>query len=155
MMKRNKLLSAPEAPDAPPRKKEGIRSWLKIQMDSEGYQPPRGGAILLQVLVGLLFFVLVVRFWYLQVHRGEEFARQAQENRLRLERIFAPRGRILDDSGKVLADNLEFKATTQFTSGQDLATAMRDASGRLMDDLSRQVVDSLLGLKWERNSENE
>ena len=105
MMKRNKLLSAPEAPDAPPRKKEGIRSWLKIQMDSEGYQPPRGGAILLQVLVGLLFFVLVVRFWYLQVHRGEEFARQAQENRLRLERIFAPRGRILDDSGKVLADN--------------------------------------------------
>ena len=80
MMKRNKLLSAPEAPDAPPRKKEGIRSWLKIQMDSEGYQPPRGGAILLQVLVGLLFFVLVVRFWYLQVHRGEEFARQAQEN---------------------------------------------------------------------------
>lgn len=58
-------------------------------------------------------------------------------------------------SRKVLADNLEFKATTQFTSGQDLATAMRDASGRLMDDLSRQIVDSLLSLKWERNSENE
>ena len=59
----------------------------------------------LQVLVGLLFFVFVVRFWYLQVHRGEEFARQAQENRLRQERIFAPRGRILDDGDKLLADN--------------------------------------------------
>ena len=104
MMKRSKRLSAPETPDAQAHKKEGDRSWLKIQMDSEGYQPPRGGVILLQVLVGLLFFVFVVRFWYLQVHRGEEFARQAQENRLRLERIFAPRGRILDDRDKVLAD---------------------------------------------------
>ena len=39
---------------------KGIRSWLKIQVESEGYQPPRGGVILLQVLVGLLFFVFVV-----------------------------------------------------------------------------------------------
>jgi penicillin-binding protein 2 len=57
------------------------------------------------VLVGLLFFVFVVRFWYLQMHRGAEFAQQAQNNRLRIERIFAPRGRIMDDQGKVLADN--------------------------------------------------
>ncbi len=84
---------------------KGIRSWLKIQVESEGYQPPRSGVILLQVLVGLLFFVLVTRFWYLQVHRGAEFTRQAQENRLRIERIFAPRGRILDSKGKVLSDN--------------------------------------------------
>ncbi len=60
---------------------------------------------MLQVLVGLLFFVFVVRFWYLQMHRGAEFAQQAQNNRLRIERIFAPRGRIMDDQGKVLADN--------------------------------------------------
>ncbi|MEE0814273.1 MAG: penicillin-binding protein 2, partial [Desulfovibrio fairfieldensis] len=104
-MKKNKRLFAPGSPSATPSKKEGIRSWLKIQVESEGYQPPRGGVVLLQVLVGLLFFVFVVRFWYLQVHRGEEFARQAQENRLRQERIFAPRGRILDDGDKLLADN--------------------------------------------------
>lgn len=94
------LLGAGEKPA-----RKGIRSWLKIQVESEGYQPPRGGAILLQVLVGLLFFVFVVRFWYLQMHRGAEFAQQAQNNRLRIERIFAPRGRIMDDQGKVLADN--------------------------------------------------
>ena len=105
MMKKNKRLFAPGSPGATPSKKEGIRSWLKIQVESEGYQPPRGGVVFLQVLVGLLFFVFVVRFWYLQVHRGEEFARQAQENRLRQERIFAPRGRILDDGDKLLADN--------------------------------------------------
>lgn len=94
------LLGAGEKPA-----RKGIRSWLKIQVESEGYQPPRGGVILLQVLVGLLFFVFVVRFWYLQMHRGAEFAQQAQNNRLRIERIFAPRGRIMDDQGKVLADN--------------------------------------------------
>lgn len=95
----------PMQPDAGRPARKGIRSWLKIQVESESYQPPRGGVILLQVLVGLMFFVLVTRFWYLQVHRGAEFTRQAQENRLRIERIFAPRGRILDDKGKVLADN--------------------------------------------------
>lgn len=87
------------------QKKRNLRSWLKIQTDNDGYQPPRGGLILLQALVGLFFFVFVVRFWYLQVHRGPEFTRQAQDNRMRQERILAPRGRILDVSKKVLADN--------------------------------------------------
>ncbi|MBQ3059304.1 MAG: penicillin-binding protein 2 [Desulfovibrio sp.] len=89
----------------PDSKREGLRAWLKIQVESESYQPPRSGVILLQVLVGLFFFIFVVRFWYLQVHRGEEFTLQAQRNHQREERIFAPRGRILDATGKVLADN--------------------------------------------------
>lgn len=77
------------APGGETRRPQG-RSWLRIQVENEGYQPPRGGVILLQVLVGIFFFVFVVRFWYLQVHLGAEFSRQAQENRLRQERIFAP-----------------------------------------------------------------
>lgn len=81
------------------------RNPLKLQMDKETYEPPRHGIIFLQVLVGLFFFIFVIRFWYLQVHRGEEFTRQAQDNRIRHERIFAPRGRILDKQDKVLADN--------------------------------------------------
>ena len=56
---------------------------------------------------------------------------------------------------KVLADNLRFTAKTEFTSGQDLTTATRNASGRLMDDLARQVVDKLLGLKWGKDNGNE
>lgn len=82
-----------------------IASLFKIQRDNEGYQPPRAGLILLQVLVGIFFFIFVTRFWYLQVHRGPEFTRQAQDNRMRQERIFAPRGRILDLHDQVLADN--------------------------------------------------
>lgn len=85
--------------------RQGVRGWLRIQVEPENYQPPRSGMLLLQCMVGILFFIFVVRFWYLQVHRGEDFARQAQENRLREERIFAPRGLITDVNGVVLADN--------------------------------------------------
>lgn len=94
------------SPAKTPRKKRGaIATWLKIQVENEIYQPPRSGVILLQTVIALFFFIFIVRFWYLQVHRGAEFARQAQENRLRSEQIIAPRGRILDRTGKVLADN--------------------------------------------------
>lgn len=97
---------APPTPSLSPKnRKKGIRSWLKIQVEPESYQPPRGGMIFLQCLVGILFFVFVVRFWYLQVHKGQEFTRQAQNNRLREERIIAPRGVITDVRGVVLADN--------------------------------------------------
>lgn len=97
----------PKPPNLTPTRKssKGIRGWLKIPVEPENYQPPRGGMLFLQSLVGVLFFVFVVRFWYLQVHKGEEFTRQSQNNRLREERIIAPRGVITDVRGMVLSDN--------------------------------------------------
>lgn len=85
--------------------KHASPTGLKIQMDKDAYEPPRHGVILLQVMVALFFCIFVIRFWYLQVHRGAEFTQQALDNRIRHERIVAPRGRILDDKDKVLADN--------------------------------------------------
>ena len=52
-------------------------------------------------------------------------------------------------SCKVLIDNRIYRASTTMTAGQDRTSAMRDASGRLMDDLARQVVDDVVGLKWQ------
>ena len=49
---------------------------------------------------------------------------------------------------KVLIDNRKYRAETSVTSGQDITTSMRDASGRLADDLARQVVNDVLNLKW-------
>lgn len=48
---------------------------------------------------------------------------------------------------KVLIDNRKYTAETTFTSGVDQTTGIRNASGRLMDDLSRKVVDDVLNLK--------
>ncbi len=92
--------------DLTEKKPNKVRDWLKIPVEKEEYQPPRAGSILLQTLVAVLFFVFVVRFWYLQIHKGEAFSEQAQQNRLREESIFAPRGLISDASGTILADNV-------------------------------------------------
>ncbi len=89
----------------PSKKESKLQSWLKIPVEPDEYHPPRLGIFLLQGLVGVLFLVFVVRFWYLQVHKGEAYANQAQLNRMREERILAPRGIILDSKGRVLADN--------------------------------------------------
>ena len=51
-------------------------------------------------------------------------------------------------SRKVLVDNRKYVANATFTAGQDKTTAVRDASGRLADDLAQKVVDDLLNFKW-------
>ncbi len=89
-----------------PKKESKFRSWLKIPVETEEYQAPRSGMLLLQGLVALFFLVFVVRFWYLQVHKGEAYAERAQLNRMREERILAPRGLIMDSEGVILADNI-------------------------------------------------
>ena len=77
----------------------------KIELEIEDYQAPRWGLILLQALVAAMFVVFVVRFWLLQVHRGQDLAREAVANHLRTERIYAPRGFLQDRNGKLLAEN--------------------------------------------------
>ncbi len=51
-------------------------------------------------------------------------------------------------AGKVLVDGRLYRAETNFSAGNDLLTAQRDASGRLADDLARQVIDDLVSLRW-------
>lgn len=51
-------------------------------------------------------------------------------------------------AGKVLVDNKTYTAQATTVAGQDQTTAERDASGRLADDLARQIVDDVLNLKW-------
>ena len=49
--------------------------------------------------------------------------------------------------GKVLVDNRIYRANAPFVASDDITTAQRDASGRVMDDIARQVVDDVLALK--------
>ena len=78
---------------------------MAIDVASEGYQPPKLGILLLYSLVALIFLLFVLRFWYLQILHGEEFAQKANANRIRLERVYATRGIIFDLHGRLLAEN--------------------------------------------------
>ena len=82
-----------------------LKKFIIIHVEDDEYEPPKSGTILLQVLVLLLFFILVTRFWFLQVHKGKEFTLLSESNRFKTTQIFAPRGRIMDVNGNILADN--------------------------------------------------
>lgn len=65
---------------------------------------PRLHTLLVVCLV--LFAVLLGRMVYLQLWRGDYYAKQSDGNRLRQSRILAPRGIIYDSEGKELVNNL-------------------------------------------------
>lgn len=61
----------------------------------------------LLVVCLVLFAVLLGRMVYLQLWRGDYYAKQSDGNRLRQSRILAPRGIIYDSEGKELVNNLQ------------------------------------------------
>ncbi len=52
-----------------------------------------------------LFAIVFFRLWFLQVLSGDKYLAQANDNRVRDVVVAAPRGDIVDRSGKVLVDN--------------------------------------------------
>src|SRR6267143_2741208 len=65
----------------------------------------RGRIWLVQICAVLLLAVLGVRLYYLQLVRGQYYAEIAQNQRIRLLPIPAPRGVIFDREGRPLADS--------------------------------------------------
>ena len=61
---------------------------------------------ILGVVALVAFTVLFLRLWSLQVLSGDEHLSAAQDNQLRLVRIEAPRGPILDRRGRVVVSNV-------------------------------------------------
>ncbi|MCH7492007.1 penicillin-binding protein 2 [Patescibacteria group bacterium] len=53
-----------------------------------------------------IFLVMLFRVGYLQIARGEEYRTAAEDNRIRIQAIKAPRGIITDRNGNVLAHNV-------------------------------------------------
>ncbi len=64
-----------------------------------------GSAVLGGVAL-LVFAVLFLRLWSLQVLSGDEYLNAAQNNQLRLVRVEAPRGPIVDRHGRAIVSNV-------------------------------------------------
>ncbi|MGA1839577.1 MAG: penicillin-binding protein 2 [bacterium] len=67
-------------------------------------KPKNKIAFTIFVLLGI-FFILLTRLWYLQAVKGEEYRTLSEGNRVRLKRLRAPRGLILDFNHRVLVQN--------------------------------------------------
>ena len=81
---------------------------MYLRSDDGRPQMRNGLALRITVVVGVavaLFAVLFFRLWDLQVLSGEKYREEANNNRTREFRVEAPRGEILDSSGRAIVDN--------------------------------------------------
>jgi penicillin-binding protein 2 len=70
--------------------------------------PPQALASRIQkalLCIGIAFLVLFLRLWYLQILEGGYYFTLSTNNRLRLRRVEAPRGFMLDRNGEILVEN--------------------------------------------------
>ncbi|WP_413290903.1 penicillin-binding protein 2 [Bdellovibrio sp. HCB337] len=61
---------------------------------------------LFYIAVGITFVLFTTRLWYLQIITGNELREFSEKNRIKQNKISAPRGLMLDRNGKVLVENL-------------------------------------------------
>jgi penicillin-binding protein 2 len=71
----------------------------------EDERVPAWKIALFQYVIALTFLVLLIGYWRLQIGQHRTYLEQAEKNRIRNLPVIAPRGRILDREGRVLADN--------------------------------------------------
>ena len=64
---------------------------------------PQGKLTAVQYVTLAVFLVLSYGLWSLQIRKSDEYEVRAQQNRIRSVPILAPRGRILDREGRLLA----------------------------------------------------
>jgi penicillin-binding protein 2 len=82
----------------------------------------------LGVLAFALFGIVFFRLWYLQVLSGDQYLKQARDNRVRELTVQAPRGPVLDRNGDPLVENRV--ATIVKLDPERLPVSERDAAAR-------------------------
>lgn len=95
---------------------------------------------LFYIAIGLAFTLFGTRLWYLQVISGAELRSFSEKNRIKQNKIVAPRGLMLDREGKVLVENLPgFEATLspQYISDRE---ALAKAVGPILGIEPEKVV---------------
>ena len=85
---------------------------------------------LLGALVVIGFAALFMRLWALQVLAGSHYAAQATANQVRTVRVQAPRGPILDSSGRILVTNKPVTSVELSPAGMPNTYAERAAEVR-------------------------
>lgn len=97
------------------------------------------------VVVLSLFAALFARLWYLQVLDSEQFVQAATRNQVRLVYEEAPRGRILDRTGRVLADNRRSEVVTvqrdQARQNPEMLPRLAALLDLELDELEERIAD--------------
>ncbi len=108
---------------------------------------PGWKVVFFQYLVAVVFSVLLVGYWRIQIGQHNIYAEQAERNRIRSLPIIAPRGRVLDREGRVLVDNAPaFSVLLLRENGAavppDRLAAIAKGLNLDADDLARQIAEA-------------
>ena len=92
----------------------------------------------------LLCFAMLIfgRLWFLQIHKGDEYRDRAENNRVRLREIAAPRGNILDTKGRKMVTN---------RPSFNVVLVREDSND--VDELIKQLASTLdldISMLWEK-----
>ena len=88
----------------------------------------------IQMLVILMIMALGVRLYYLQIVKGAYYAERAENQRIRLLPIPAPRGVIMDRNGNVLVDSSPI---------YNVILSREDIKGKDFNSLAKPYADGL------------
>ncbi|WP_413293435.1 penicillin-binding protein 2 [Bdellovibrio sp. HCB185ZH] len=101
---------------------------------------------LFYILIAFTFSIFTMRLWYLQIISGNELREFSEKNRIKQNKITAPRGLMLDRDGKVLVENLpgfEVLLTPQYIEDlQSLAGTIGPILGMEPDKVVQKVQKS-------------
>lgn len=100
------------------------------------------------LVLALAFAVITARLWHLQIVKGRDFKKLSYENRLRIEKVIAPRGIIYDRNGKPLVKNSPYYSVSlipEMMEGADLGR-VADLLGIDMEEIQRVIG------QWEDSS---
>lgn len=112
-----------------------------------------GRALLFTTILFVSLFVLAWRLFDLTIIRGHEFRSLADDNRIKEIIRHAPRGRILDRTGKVLADNTSKDGEYGFNRVYPYSTATSPVTGYTGEITSSELSDQYYQLRGYRQGD--
>jgi len=115
---------------------------LSSSFQRESRLPQTRLAVISYVIVGLIG-LLLFGFWRLQIVDSDRYAQLAERNRIRTIPVIAPRGSMLDRTGRVLVDNYPSFGVLLLRDDVDevqrLLPQIADGLGLSLDDLQQQM----------------
>lgn len=99
--------------------------------------------------LALLFLVLIGRFAYVQLFKGEQFLEEANKNRVRIIDVDPPRGLIRDRFGEVLVENSPayaiYAVPAEIRNAPEAYQIISTALRMSPDDLKQQIAKNKRG----------
>ena len=120
-----------------------------IDHDEESVDRLRRRVLKFGIAIIFFFALIIYRLYDLQIEHGQEFVQKSFSNRIRVQKLAAPRGQILDRNGQeIVANRPSFNVVLMREDATDPETLMKNLAPVLHEEVSalwdrfREVADT-------------